>query len=68
MEVLNVLNSNSLITNSKPEKQKGIVDKYIAILDKANKTSACKQVYAGVHKKQLNDPDLNQFFKFKGWL
>lgn len=46
----------------------GVIDKYIATLDKANKTNACKQVYAGVHKKQLNDPDLNQFFKFKGWL
>ena len=47
---------------------KGIVEKYITILDKANKTKACKEVYASVHKKKVDDPDLAQFFKFKGWV
>jgi hypothetical protein len=45
----------------------GIAEKYIGILDKANKTKACKEIYAGVHKKSVDDPDLVQFFKFKGW-
>ena len=45
-----------------------IIEKYISILDKANKTKICKEVYASVHKKSVDDPDLAQFFKFKGWL
>ncbi|CAF0731786.1 unnamed protein product [Brachionus calyciflorus] len=45
-----------------------VIEKYIGILDKANKTKVCKEVYAGVHKKSIDDPDLNQFFKLKGWI
>ena len=48
-------------------RKKAIIDKYIGILDKANKTKICKQVYAGVHNKSVEDADLVQFFKFKGW-
>jgi hypothetical protein len=47
--------------------QKAIIEKYINILDKANKTKVCKEVYCGVHKKNVDDPELVQFFKFKGW-
>jgi hypothetical protein len=45
----------------------GILDKYVKKLDEKNKVKACKEIYCGVHMKDINDPDLNQFFKFKGW-
>jgi hypothetical protein len=45
-----------------------VIEKYIGILDKANKTKVCKEVYACVHNKSVDDSDLAQFFKFKGWL
>lgn len=37
-------------------------------MDKANKVNACKQIYANVHNKSIDDPDLQQFFKIKGWI
>ena len=45
----------------------GIIDKDVHTLNLANKTKVCKEVYAGVHNKPIDDPDLVQFFAFKGW-
>jgi hypothetical protein len=45
----------------------GVIEKEILTLNKANKTKVCKQVFAGIHNKPLDDPDLVQFFSFKGW-
>jgi len=45
----------------------GIIEKEILCLNKANKTKVCKQIFAGIHNKPLDDPDLVQFFSFKGW-
>jgi hypothetical protein len=44
-----------------------VITSHMDTLDKANKTKVCKEVYSGVHKKPMDDPDLVTFFKFKGW-
>ena len=46
-----------------------VLEKYVETLDKTFKYSKLlKQVYAGVHSKSVDDPDLQQFFKFKCWV
>lgn len=44
-----------------------VITSYMETLDKENKTKICKEVYSGVHKKSMDDPDLVTFFKLKGW-
>ena len=46
-----------------------VLEKYVESLDKTFKYSKLlKEVYAGVHGKSVDDPDLQQFFKFKCWV
>ncbi|XP_068729619.1 uncharacterized protein [Montipora capricornis] len=46
-----------------------VLEKYVDTLDKTFKYSKLlMEVYAGVHGKSVDDPDLKQFFKFKCWL
>lgn len=46
-----------------------VLEKYVDTLDKTFKYSKLlMQVYAGVHGKSVDDPDLKQFFKFKCWI
>ena len=40
----------------------------MGILDSKFKTDMLKNIYAGVHKKDVKDPDLVAFFKFKCWI
>ncbi len=37
-------------------------------LDEKNKVKLCREIYCGVNQKQEDDPDLKNFFKYKGWL
>uniref|UniRef100_H2YZP1 Uncharacterized protein n=1 Tax=Ciona savignyi TaxID=51511 RepID=H2YZP1_CIOSA len=46
----------------------GVLEKYMGILDSKFKTEMLKNIYAGVHKKAVDDPDLAAFFKFKCWI
>lgn len=46
----------------------GVLEKQVSILENKGRTSMLKTVYAGVHSKSVNDPDLQAFFKFKCWL
>lgn len=45
----------------------GVLDRHVTTLEAKFKTSLLKQVYAGVHGKSVDDPDLQTFFKFKCW-
>ena len=46
-----------------------VLEKYVDTLDKTFKYSKLlMQVYAGVHGKSVDDPDLQQFFRFKCWV
>jgi len=46
-----------------------VLEKHVDTLDKTFKYSKLlMEVYAGVHGKSIDDPDLKQFFKFKCWL
>lgn len=46
-----------------------VLEKYVDTLDKTFKYSKLlMQIYAGVHGKSPDDPDLQQFFKFKCWV
>ena len=46
-----------------------VIEKYVEALDKTFKYSKLlMEVYAGVHGKNVDDPDLKQFFKFKCWI
>lgn len=46
-----------------------VLEKYVDTLDKTFKYSKLlMQIYAGVHGKNPDDPDLQQFFKFKCWI
>lgn len=46
-----------------------VIEKYVEALDKTFKYSKLLcQIYAGVHGKDVEDPDLQQFFKFKCWI
>lgn len=46
----------------------GVLDKQVAILEGKFKSFILKTVYAGVHDKNVDDPELEAFFKFKCWL
>ncbi len=46
----------------------GVLEKQVAVLENKFKSALLKKIYAGVHRKPLNDPDLQAFFKFKCWL
>ena len=46
----------------------GVLEKQVAILEGKFKSAILKQVYAGVHGKSVDDPELLAFFKFKCWL
>nr|XP_009859922.1 uncharacterized protein LOC104266112 [Ciona intestinalis] len=46
----------------------GVLEKYMGILDSKFKTEMLKNIYAGVHRKDIDDPDLAAFFKFKCWI
>lgn len=46
----------------------GVLEKYMETLDAKFKTSLLKNIYAGVHRKDVDDPDLEAFFKFKCWI
>ena len=45
----------------------GVLDKQVATLEKKFKYKILKKVYAGVHQKPADHPDLVAFFKFKCW-
>ena len=45
-----------------------MLEKYVKILEDKFKTKALMQVYAGVHEKEVDDPGLVQFFRFKCWI
>ena len=44
-----------------------VLDRHVSTLEAKFKTNLLKQVYAGVHQKKIDDPDLQAFFKFKCW-
>ena len=46
----------------------GVLEKQVSILEGKFQSKLLKQVYAGVHGKSLDDPELQAFFKFKCWL
>lgn len=46
----------------------GVLEKQVTILEGKFKTGLLKKVYAGVHGKPLDDPELQAFFKFKCWM
>ena len=46
----------------------GVLEKQVGILESKFKSGLLKKVYAGVHGKPLDDPELQAFFKFKCWL
>lgn len=46
----------------------GVLEKQVSILENKFQSKLLKQVYAGVHGKSLDDPELQAFFKFKCWL
>ena len=45
-----------------------VLDKHVSKLEAKFKTSLLKDVYAGVHGKSVDNPDLQAFFKFKCWI
>lgn len=44
-----------------------VLERRVAVLEAKFKTALLKKVYAGVHGKPVDDPDLVAFFKFKCW-
>ena len=46
----------------------GVIDKQVAILEGKFKSAVLKTVYAGIHGKPIDDPELQAFFKFRCWL
>ena len=46
----------------------GVLEKQVAVLEGKFKSALLKKIYAGVHGKPVDDPDLQAFFKFKCWL
>ena len=44
-----------------------VLEKNVSILEAKFKTPLLKQVYAGVHNKNIDDSELQAFFKFKCW-
>jgi len=46
----------------------GVIEKYVNILDSKGKSKILMRVYAGINQKDVNDPDLHLFFKFRCWI
>ncbi|XP_067681719.1 uncharacterized protein [Haliotis asinina] len=46
----------------------GSLEKYVNKLEELFKAELLKTVYAGVNRKEVDDPDLQAFFKFKCWI
>ena len=46
----------------------GVIEKYVNILDSKGKSKILMRVYAGVNQKDVKDPDLQLFFKFRCWI
>ncbi|XP_002731401.1 uncharacterized protein LOC100373099 [Saccoglossus kowalevskii] len=46
----------------------GALEKHVDVLDSKFKTKLLMNVYAGVNKKNVDDSDMQAFFKFKMWL
>lgn len=46
----------------------GALEKEVTILEGKFKSNLLKSIYAGVHDKPIDDPELQAFFKFKCWL
>ena len=46
----------------------GVLEKQVSILENKFKSALLKKIYAGVHGKPVDDPELQAFFKFKCWL
>ncbi|XP_037829309.1 uncharacterized protein LOC108247256 isoform X2 [Kryptolebias marmoratus] len=44
------------------------IEKYVDILDEKSKTALLRSVYARINDRQEDDPDLQDFFKFKCWM
>lgn len=44
------------------------LEKHVGVLENKFNFGLLKNVYAGVNKKDVNDEDLQQFFKFKLWV
>jgi len=45
----------------------GVLDRYVKILEEKFKNKLLQRVYAGVNGKDVDDPDMQAFFKFKCW-
>ncbi|TPX59727.1 hypothetical protein PhCBS80983_g02259 [Powellomyces hirtus] len=46
----------------------GILSKHMETLDAASESKTLREVYAGVNRKQIDDPDMVAFFKMKYWM
>ncbi len=46
----------------------GSLEKFVSKLEEVYKNELLKTVYAGVNRKEVDDPDLQPFFKFKCWI
>lgn len=46
----------------------GALEKYVKILEEKFKNDSLKKIYAGVNGRDVEDPDMQAFFKFKCWL
>ncbi|TPX63541.1 hypothetical protein SpCBS45565_g06533 [Spizellomyces sp. 'palustris'] len=46
----------------------GVLGKYIETLDAAGENKTLMEVYAGVNRKALDDPEMVAFFKIKYWI
>ncbi|KAM6916607.1 uncharacterized protein FYW49_009606 [Xenentodon cancila] len=44
------------------------IEKYINILEERSRTMLLKSVYARIHDRQEDDPELQDFFKFRCWI
>jgi hypothetical protein len=44
------------------------LSKYVEILDSAGESKVLMEVYAGVNRKPVDNPDLQAFFKAKFWM
>ncbi|KAI9009453.1 hypothetical protein BC832DRAFT_551269 [Gaertneriomyces semiglobifer] len=46
----------------------GVLSKYVEQLDQAGESQVLMEVYAGVNRKRIDDPDLQAFFKARYWI
>lgn len=46
----------------------GALEKYVKILEEKFKNETLKQVYAGINGREVDDPEMQAFFKFKCWI